>query len=349
MGPRSLVGAFLVTAALASGGPPARAQTTQEATAQVRYSKGRELYMAKKYAAALAELRGAVELYASPNTRLYIGRCERELGHPAAAFVELQRAATEAADRARTDPRYASTRDAAHQEAQAIEGQIGRLVVRAAGAQGVRITVAGAPLAAAALGVAAPFDPGTVEVTATAKGKLSFKKSVTVKAGQTTELTIALEPDPAALAPTPPDGPLAPTSNPDATDTPPQPAPANLVVERSGGGARVVGFVVGGAGLAGVATFAVFAAIAQSQYDQLRRDCSNAPCGPSYGGRISDGERNQNIGNVTLGLGIGALLVGGILIAAGGPKTVVRPAAAALVPFAGPLDRGLFFGVRRAF
>lgn len=348
---RSLLGTLLVGAALASGGT-AWAQSAQEAAAQVRFGKGRELFIANKYAEALAELRAAIELYASPNTRLYIGRCERELGHPARAYLELQRAATEAADRARTDPRYASTRDAARQEAQALEGKFGKIVVTAKDAQGAQITVAGAPLGAAALGVATPIDPGHVEVAATAKGKLPFKKSVTIKAGETADVIITLEPDPSA-ATTPGDEPppvLPPPTNPTngGTEKPPE-TPGNVVVERTGGGVRVVGFVVGGAGIVGVSLFAIFAGVAQTQYDSLRRDCNSQPCGPSYNGRIADGERNQTIANVSLGFGIGALLVGGIMIAAGGPKTVVRPAAAALVPVVTPLDRGMFVGVQRAF
>lgn len=339
----------MIGAALASASVDARAQSAQEAAAQVRFSKGRELFIANKFAEALVELRAAVELYASPNTRLYIGRCERELGHPAAAFVELQRAATEAADRARTDPRYASTRDAARQEAGALEGKFGRVVLRAKDAQGAQLTVAGAPFAAAALGIATPIDPGTVEITATAKGKLPFKKTVAIKAGETTEVNVALEPDPnAAVTPPvnpPPDDPTKPPPDdhrPDGT-----PPPDDVVVERTGGGVRVVGFVVGGAGVVGISMFAILAGVAQSQYDQLRRDCGGA-CPPSYNGRISDGERNQTIANVSLGIGIGALLVGGILIAAGGPKTVTHRAGV-LAPVVSPLEGGMFLGVKRAF
>jgi hypothetical protein len=73
---------------------------TQEGVARTRFNKGRDLFIAKQYEPALVEFRAAAELYESPNTRLYIGRCERELGHAASAYVELGRAATEAADRA---------------------------------------------------------------------------------------------------------------------------------------------------------------------------------------------------------------------------------------------------------
>jgi hypothetical protein len=162
-------------------------------------------------------------------------------------------------------------------------------------------------------------------------------------------VTIALEPDPNAVTPPPGDDPTTTTNTTTQTEPPTGETPTNVVVERSGGGVRVVGFVVAGAGVVGVSMFAIFAGIAQSQYDQLRRDCNNLPCAPSYNARIADGERNQGIGNVALGLGIGALLVGGILIAAGGPKTVVKPATAAFAPIVTPLDRGLFLGVRRAF
>jgi hypothetical protein len=334
-----LVGALafaLISGAVLAAPREARAQTAQEGAAQVRFQKGRELFLANDFAAALVEFRAANELLASPNTRLYIARCERELGHYAAAFLEFQRAASEASDRASSDPRYASTRDVARQEGAALEGKFGRLTVKAgSGTERAIITVGGKPLGAAALGVAAPIDAGNVEVAATAPGMLPFKTIVTVQAGATAELVVTLERDPNAqeVPPTPAPG--------EAQDTPPA---------RSGGGVRIAGLVVVGVGVAGVVTFAALAASAKSTYDKLLAECGG-PCDTSYEARIKAGENQQLAANVALGVGIGALVVGGVMVAFGGAKAAATNASAAatLRPVFAPLAGGGYLGVQRAF
>ncbi len=322
----------------------------------MRFGKGRDLFMAQKYAEALVEFRAASELLASPNTRLYIARCERELGHPGRAYVEFQRAASEAADRARSDPKYATTRDNARQEAQALEGKFGRLSVKAKDAQGMTVTVGGAALGAAALGVPTPMDPGSVEIAATAKGKLPFKKTIAIKAGETSDVSIALDPDPNAT-PEPTPDPVGTGTGTGTTAENTNPPPDTAVVEQRGGGARIAGIFVIGAGVAGFVFFAVFAAAAQGQYDQLKSikaTCGSAakPC-PSpdiVTSRVDEGVRNQTIANVALGIGIGAFIVGGIMFAAGGPSTVTpAPKRARLTPMLTGGPGGGFAGVEGAF
>lgn len=353
---RRLSAALLLGSALALSAAPSFAQAPQEAAAQVRFGKGRDLFMAQKYAEALVEFRAASELFASPNTRLYIARCERELGHAGRAYVEFTRAATDAADRARSDPKYATTRDNARQEAQALEGKFGRLTVKAKDAAGLTVTVAGVPLGAAALGVATPIDPGSVEIAATAKGKLPFKKLVAIKAGETSEVSIALEPDPNA-APEPPPDPGTGTGTGTIAENTNPPPDAGVQVEYRGGGARIAGIFVIGAGVAGFVFFAVFASTAQSQYDQLKTikaTCGSAakpcPSPESVTTRIDEGTRNQTIANVALGIGIGAFIVGGIMFAAGGPSMVPHTRnQARLEPILTGGPSGAFAGVEGAF
>jgi hypothetical protein len=363
-----IISALVLASALTFAAAPVFAQSQQEAAAQVRFGKGRDYFMDKKYAEALVEFRAASELFASPNTRFYIGRCERELGHPGRAYVELQRAASDAADRARTDPKYATTRDSARQEAQALEGKFGKLVVKGKEVMGLAVTVGGAPFSTAAFGVATPTDPGSVEVSATAKGKLPFKKTVAIKAGDTVEVAIDLQNDPNASEGTPtpdnppngtpdnpnPNGTIAETSNPPPSDGDNN----NVEVEHRGGGVRLASLFVIGAGVAGFVGFAVFAATAQGQYDQLKT--LEATCGmpgkavcptqETVTNRVSEGQRNQTIANVALGIGIGGFVVGGFMFAIGGPTTVTkRKGAASWKPMLEVGPTGAFGGVQGAF
>lgn len=332
---------------------------TNEAIAQARFSKGRDLFLAKAYDAALVEFRAAAELLESPNARLYIARCERELGKYAAAYVDFQRAASEAADRAQTDPRYLTTRDSARQEGSAVEPKLGRVTILSpTPPAGASITVNGNAVVMAALGVAGPIDPGKVEVVAQASGYVTFKRVVEVGAGEGIEVTIKWDVDPNAKKPDPPvnpppkdpnDGPG--NANPPPGDGPPvEPPPDHQV--KVGGGARTAGFVLGGLGVAGVVTFGVLAGLAQSRFDSLKSTCGGR-CDASYEDKIKGGESLQLGANVALGVGGAFLVVGAILVAVGGPKWVTAPSAAAtqttFLPYFGIDRAGATFGVSRAF
>jgi hypothetical protein len=342
--------------ALLAGATSVSAQS-QEAIAQARFGKGRELFLAQKYDAALAEFRAATELFESPNTRLYIARCERELGHYTAAYVEFQRAGNEAADRAKADPRYTVTRDSAKQEAAAIEGKLGHVTVLAPNApQGATFAVNGTPLAGAGLGYAAPIDPGRVMVTAQAPGYLPFKRGIDVAAGEGVEITVKLEVDPNAKKPEP----VVETGNETGTGTGTGTGTNTVTVAggtettsaKVGGGVRIAGFVIGGLGIAGVGTFGVLAGLAQSKFDALKNECGGR-CDASYESKIHAGETLQTAANITLGAGLGVLLVGTIMIAAGGPHYVSVPKepaeAARLWPTFSVGKDGFSLGVGRAF
>ena len=298
-------------------------QPQQEAIAQTRFGKGRELFIAGKYAEALAEFRAAGELFESPNTRLYIGRCERALGHLAAAHVELERAASEAADRAHADPRYASTHDVAKQEASALEAKLGHVTILAPGGlpDGTVITVNGSTLAPAAVGVAAPIDPGSVEVEAKAPGYVALHRTAQVAAGESVEIKIKLDVSPSAA---PSETTNATTGTTASTEAPTAGAPAGTeehpVVDttpHAGRGLRNAGFVVGGIGIVGLGVFSAFAALAQTRFDQLKTQCNGGPCDASYGSQIDEGQAYQNVANVSLAIGGAALVVGTIMVVAG--------------------------------
>jgi len=312
---------------------------TQEAVAQARFNKGRELFIANQYAPALVEFRAASELYESPNTRLYIGRCERELGHVAAAYVAFERAASEAADRAASDPRYSSTRDAAKQEVAALEKKLAHVTVLAPAGlpEGATITVNGAPLGPAGMGVAAPIDPGAIEVVAKATGYVTTRKTANAAAGESIEVKVQLEKDASAV------------TNTNANTNTNSSANTNDVVihdePRASHGLRNAGFVVGAVGIAGMGVFAAFAALAQTRFDQLKQECGDAPCDPSLSKKIDEGQTFQNIANISVVAGGVALLTGAIMIIAG-VSTSKPTTTASIVPLMGG---GFMAGVTRAF
>ncbi len=335
---------------------------TQEAVAQARFNKGRELFIANQYAPALVEFRAASELYESPNTRLYIGRCERELGHVAAAYVEFERAASEAADRAASDPRYVSTRDVAKQEVASLEKKLAHVTVLAPAGlpEGVTITVNGAPLGPAGVGVAAPIDPGPVEVVAKANGYVTTHKNATAAAGESIEVKIQLEKEAVASGSGSNTNTTANTNTNTSSNTNGNDTPVIVHDEpRAGNGLRNAGFVVGAVGIAGMGVFAAFAGLAQTRFDQLKQQCGNVPCDPSLNPKIDEGQTFQNIANIALVAGGVAILTGGIMIIAGISTSRPPATTASIVPLMGAGSaeggnaqwavRGFMAGVTRAF
>src|SRR5688500_11033487 len=67
---------------------PAAAQNppSSSATAEQRFFEGQKLYGAEKYTEALEQFRASFELLPSPNSKLYVARCLRELGQHAEAY-----------------------------------------------------------------------------------------------------------------------------------------------------------------------------------------------------------------------------------------------------------------------
>jgi hypothetical protein len=305
---------------------PASAQVVgAESAAQLRFQRGRELFVARDHRGALDEFRAANQLVASPNTRLYIARCLRELGQWAESLVEFQRAAAEAADRAQSEPRYGATRDAARQELELVRPRVGSLTLRAPHApEGLEVRVGETVVQTATFDVAMPTNPGTLEVRATAPGRLPYRGAAVVQAGGSTELSIELRVDPAYVPPPSREGSggsngvLRGAGERAPLDEPMRVPPRSVrVVE--GGGVRIGGFVVTALGLGGLGAFVGFGSLASSRFTDLRTVCAPmGGCGPELEGQLQEGIQYQTLANVGLIAGGIALVGGVIMIAAGG-------------------------------
>lgn len=339
----------LLSAALCAGvavAPRSAHAQLNAAAAQARFDRGRELFLARNFAGALEEFRAANELVGSPNTRLYLARCLRELGRLADAFVEFQRAAAEAADRATQEPRYASTRDNARAEGNALQARLGRLTLRVSSPpENLTITVNTHAVARPAWGLATPVDPGSLAVVASAPGFTEFRRTFTVAEGEALEvpivLTRAATPEPPARAIDPP-----PRLPPPLPLQPPETVEVRTTV---GGGARIAGGVLLGVGVGAVAAFAGLAAAAQGRYNELQMQCGAAGCSQA---QISSGVTLQTAGNAMLVTGLVLVAGGVIMVAAGGPRTVVerRPVVSArLSPSVAADGRSVALGLAGSF
>lgn len=305
----------------------AAAQPSDEA--KESFDKGKTLFEQKKYEDALPALQRATELTDSPNARLYVGRCLKELGRRAEAYEELRMAMSDAAKLADSDPKYAKTRDAAAAQVAILDREVGKVVVVVTEQRkGVVAKLAGRTLLGTELGVPRAVEPGAVVVQLEVDGKVVSEKTVDVGAGATVSVTLA--PDGAAetkTGPTDPDPKTGPKTEP----------------KTSGGGVRIAGFVVGGLGVGGLIGFGVAGGLALGKKGELDDACGDGACpDDSHQDTIDEGRTLSLAANVCLGVGAGLLTAGVFMIAFGGPTEEEPPKAAiiwdgtgvrAVVPF----------------
>jgi hypothetical protein len=185
---RALLAASLCTAtfgaptvSFASGADEAMAAGLQ------KFDQGRKAFEAGQFEQALIAFQASNELLASPNTRLYMGRCYRALNKVASAYTAFRLAAREAQDRLTSsgEKRYAATRDAAAHEATELESKVPRLTIAvpAGTPDGFSVKRNGAEVPKAAWGVAVETDPGDAVVDASGPRLVTFQKKVTLTEG----------------------------------------------------------------------------------------------------------------------------------------------------------------------
>ncbi len=289
-------------------------------------------------ALSLAQRAGAVQM--SPSVQLFIAQEMDATGDPAGALALADQCAHDV-DRDPTIPHRAALLATCRELAAETRGRVGYLVVRAPdpAPDGLRVSVQGAPLNPALLGVPYVVSPGAVAVEATAPGRQPFSTSRAVTVGATEQLTLDLPPvvvaPPVVVVPPPvvvvPRPVVTPPSPPAAPVARSRVAPWTLVV---GGSAVLVGGVVllavRAAALDGCAV-SDGAAVCESQ---TQLDDARSANGLAIGAGIALG-----LGTAAVGVGVGWLLLG--------RGEAARPARVTAGAF--PVRGGVVFGVGGRF
>jgi hypothetical protein len=147
--------------------------------------------------------------------------------------------------------------------------------------------------------------------------------AVDVAAGETKEVEVDGETGVVTPAPAPAPSPARAE---DATGTPPM---------------RIASYVAAGVGVIGLGTFAIFGAMSNAKYNDLKSSCNGA-CPPSRQSDIDAGKRDQRIANVGLVIGILGAGAAVTLFVLSRPNRAQPPSAALVV---GPRElaiRGAF-------
>jgi hypothetical protein len=299
---------FLLTLTLLAA-PAAAGAQDNTAFAQQRFSQGSQLYEQHQWEPSLAEFRQSIALYNSPNTRLYIARCLRELGRFDESVLEFERTAREAGDRAASDPRYATTRDVANSELTAVRPRVGRLTITVPEMpQNAVVRVNGRDIPREGVGVPMPVMPGHITVHVESPEYFPEDRESDVVAGGEATVGIPLRRRPVLEGHTEVARPL-------------RNAPVVVAPPPRGGVSRSLGWIGVGVGAAGLVGFAAFGALASSRFDDISSRCGGAVACSQDDLSLRDGGRTlTTLANVSLGVGIAGAVAATVLFLVGRPS-----------------------------
>lgn len=332
---RSSALVFVASCALLAGAaPPALAQSDADrATARSLGMDGEQALDSKDYKTAEDRFRRADNLVHAPTLMLGLARALAGLGR----YVEAQEAynrivregvapgAPEAFKRALAD---------AKREVDGMAPKIGGVTISVHGTGGAdvptaKVTLDGAPVSTASLGVRRSIDPGSHVLQVTADGYKPAEAHFEVTAGGSVDQPVTLEVDTSAQAA----GAAAGAGAQGAAGGPSAGLPANPVPETpSGGGARaVLPWVAFGVGGVGLAAGAVTGIIAMGKHSDLANSklCNGTTCDPSQQSSIDSYHSMATVSTV-------AFVVGGVGVAAGAVLLLTRPKAEATVDTQSP-------------
>jgi hypothetical protein len=277
--------------ALAPG--TAFAQAKDPAAAEALFREGRALSDAGDIAGACAKFRESDRLDPAVGTTFNIADCEERLGHLARAWTLFDEVAQRlpAADKRRA---------VAQKRAATLEPRLPKLSIRlAAGApEGTRIVRDGVELGSASQGSPLPVDPGEHVVVVSAPGRAERSFKLIVSEREIRELEVAAG-DPLTSAPS--EQPAA-LPHHDAAPSQTRKSP-------------VLGYVLGGVGVAGLITGAVAGALVLQKKGVVDDHCDDEKRCDDEG--IDATKSGKTLGIVTtvglvtgvVGLGAGAYLI----------------------------------------
>lgn len=311
-------------AAPAAAAPP---QPQRDAAlAEALFRDGRKLMNERRFAEACPKLEESQRIDPGGGTLLNLGICHAKAGKTATAWAELK----EALGAARRDGRDDREQIAKKQLA-ALEPRLSQLTIIVpleARVAGLEIRLDGASLSPAAWSSAFPVDPGAHKVEATAPERESFTAKLAIKpehdASQVTipKLSEARRKEAAPAAPLPEASPAGNRGSSSAQET--------------------AAFILGGLGLGALGVGAGFGVNAIVKEGAARDNgCKDTKCTTQKGFDLSNAaNQSAHISTGTIAGGGASVAVGVILFVLSRSRAKPAPAAARLVPVAGPSGAG---------
>ena len=313
----------VVSLVLVVGSPLRTAHAQETSRAQALFDDGRRLMNEGHFPEACPKLAASQKLDPGAGTLMNLATCYEKNNQLASAWATFKEAA--AASHASN---HADWETAARGRADKLEPELARLAVtvaKEAQVPGLVVERDGKALDAAEWATPIPVDSGPHTIRALAPGKKTWSTQVTI-GGPRSQASVAvplLENEQAGAPP--PERPAAP---------PPRPSDP----KDEGGTQRLVGLVVGGAGLVSLGAGAFFGLKARSTYDDALGQCNPSFQCRQRGLDLADDAKSQaTISTI-------AFVAGGLLLAGGGVLYFTAPRGATRVGLGGPGLAGMTVG-----
>jgi hypothetical protein len=308
--------------AMMAAAPHAAAQDSSSTTF---FADGQRLMAAGKYAEACPRFEKALALNPGAGTKFNLADCYEKTGRLATAitlFREVESVTRQVGQQERSA--------LAKQRADSLETRVPTVVVRApwlSSQPRTAVLLDGRPLTMNDIEKPIRVDFGAHEAVARLDGVETRAQATLDKEGDSKPLV--LEPPRGAAQVAAPAPYVAPVTPPPVAEPPAEPS------SHPGRSQRIVGLVTGGAGVALLGVGAFLALSAKSDYDDATTLCG-VTCPREETLRANDARDQANVGGVVGGIGLAALISGGILF-------FTAPSGVRLSPGAARSPAGLTF------
>ncbi len=307
MGKCTAWGMGLLVIAMATVTPARAEDASTQAAAEALFREGRALMDQGQYARACRKLKESQRLDPGAGTQLNLAACYEKNGQTASAWATYREAASAAARSDRAD-----WEKVARERASRLEPTLSTLTIvvpEASDLPGLEVERDGVKVARAQWGAPIPVDPGLHPVAATAPRKQQWSTTVTVGANAA-KASVAIPPLPleqgqgAGTPAAPP--PRPPAAHPGTGETD--------AGATDGSGQRTWGLVLGGVGIAGLATGSVLGLMAKSKHDEALDYCdTNNRCTEQGLSLDDDARARATASTVLFGVGAASLVGGAVL------------------------------------
>jgi hypothetical protein len=289
----------------------ARAEPNEadRATARALALEGHKALQAKDYQTAADRFGRADALVHAPTLVVDLARALTGLGRYVAAHEKYELVLREGVP-ANAPKSWLRALEDAKREVEAIKPKLAWVTVILKDPPDATVTIDGAVVPPAAIGVRRAADPGSPAIRVEADGYAPFEQTVSVGPGEETSIDVTLERLPDAPAPIEPARVAQDTSAP----------PSNT--------RRILTYVALGVGGAGIVVGSVTGVLALGKRSDLNKVCRDSDCPSSEQGAISDYRQYGTISGIGFGVGVAGIGTGLVLLLTQ-PKSGETPSAAA--------------------